>query len=120
MHCLCALSVVCAVVIQSVCAAAQDTPSRTEQSSETATLPPVVVSATRGGPLPAEELPVSVTVISREEIEASPGTTIDEILRTVPGIQLPLSNSNVMFPAHPSISSGAPRQIFGRVRGTFP
>ena len=104
MHCPRALSVVVAVVIQSVCAVAQDTSSRTEPSSETATLPPVVVSATRGGPRSAEDLPVSVTVISREEIEASPGITIDEILRTTPGIQLQLTNSNTILPIIPSIS----------------
>jgi iron complex outermembrane receptor protein len=64
----------------------------------------MVVSATRGDPRSAEELPVSVTVISREEIEASPGLTIDEILRTTPGIQLQLTNSNTILPIIPSIS----------------
>jgi outer membrane receptor protein involved in Fe transport len=64
----------------------------------------MVVSATRGVPRSAEDLPVSVTVISREEIEASPAATVDDILRTVPGIQLPLISSNTILPILPSIS----------------
>ena len=47
---------------------------------------------------------MSVTVISREEMRTSSGTTIDEILRMLPGIQTPLLNSNFHFAANPSIS----------------
>jgi outer membrane cobalamin receptor len=97
-------SIALAIVLQSLCAAAQDTPTSTGSSPGTETLPPVVVSATRGGPRAAEDLPVSVTVITREEIEASPGLTIDEILRTTPGIQLQLTGSNTILPIIPSIS----------------
>lgn len=88
---LCAISVAFAIVLQSALVAAQDTPTSAPPVSQTETLPPVVISVTRGGPRSAEELPVSVTVITREEIEASPSLSVDEILRNVPGIQLQLT-----------------------------
>lgn len=99
-----AISVALVIVLQSVFVAAQDTPTEAQPASQTETLPPVVISATRGGPRSAEELPVSVTVITREEIEASPSLSVDEILRNVPGIQLQLTNSNTILPIIPSIS----------------
>jgi vitamin B12 transporter len=48
-------------------------------------LPPVVVSASRlpGG---ASELPASVTIIDRDEIEARQPESVLELLRTVPGV----------------------------------
>ena len=76
----------------------------TPQTPQAVTLEPMVVTATRGGERPAEDLPVSATVLTRQEIEAAPGTTIDEVLRTIPGIQLPLTNSYYGFPANPSVS----------------
>lgn len=98
------ISVALNIVSQSVLVTAQDMPTRAQPAEQTETLPPVVISATRGGPRPAEKLPVSVTAITREEIEVSLGTTVDEILRTVPVIQLPLVKSNVAFPVNPSVS----------------
>jgi outer membrane cobalamin receptor len=64
----------------------------------------MVVTATRGGERSAEDLPVSTTVITRQELEASPITTIDEVLRTIPGVQLPVTNSHYSFPVAPSVS----------------
>jgi hypothetical protein len=72
---LCAISVDFAIVLQSMLVAAQDTPTSVQPASQPETLPPVVISVTRGGPRSAEELPVSATVITREEIEASPSLT---------------------------------------------
>ncbi|HTO12077.1 MAG TPA: TonB-dependent receptor, partial [Candidatus Binatia bacterium] len=49
---------------------------------EPPTLAPVVVSATRGE-RPVEDLPVSATVLSREEIVNSPARSVDDLLRDV-------------------------------------
>jgi outer membrane receptor protein involved in Fe transport len=64
---------------------------------------PIVVTVTRSR-TGLEELPVSASVLTREQIESSPAGTPDELLRTVPGVQLPLSNSNANFPVNPSVS----------------
>jgi outer membrane receptor protein involved in Fe transport len=57
----------------------------------------VVVSATRG-PRSVADVPVSVTVIPREELKATPAHTLDDVLRDVPGISLPGSNSSLVIP----------------------
>ncbi len=64
---------------------------------------PLVVTVTRSR-TGLSELPVSATVLTREEIDAAPVQTPDELLRTVPNLQLPLSNSNANFPVNPSVS----------------
>lgn len=63
----------------------------------------VVVSATRG-PRSVSDVPVSVTVIPREELKATPAHTLDDILRDVPGISLPNSNSTLVVPTLNSFS----------------
>jgi outer membrane receptor protein involved in Fe transport len=64
----------------------------------------VTVTATRGGERSAADAPVSVSVVTEDQIERSPGTTIDELLRLVPSVQLPLQNSNSYFPVIPSVA----------------
>jgi len=63
----------------------------------------IVVSATCGdrGDLP---LPISTTVLSEDDIALIPATSIDDLLRGVTGVQLPLSSSGYNFPANPSVS----------------
>jgi len=73
------------------------------QTTTPITLPPVVISATRSE-RPLSGLPVSATVITREDILNSPGRTIDESLRGVAGVQLPFDNADVIFPLQPSIA----------------
>ena len=70
---------------------------------ELQTLAPVVVSATRTE-RSVEDLPVSATVLTREEIINSPARSIDDLLRDVAGIQLPLDSSGDLFPLQPSIA----------------
>ena len=67
------------------------------QPTEPITLPMEVISATRYE-RPLSGLPLSATVITREDILNSPGRTIDDSLRDVAGVQLPLDNSDVVFP----------------------
>jgi outer membrane receptor protein involved in Fe transport len=71
--------------------------------SEIPVLPPVVVSATRTERSLAD-LPVSATVITREEIMNSPGRFIEESLRAVAGVQLPGDSADFIFPLVPSIA----------------
>lgn len=63
----------------------------------------IIVSATRGdrGELP---LPLSATVLDKAEIDLIPATSIDDLLRGVTGVQLPLSSSGNNFPVNPSVS----------------
>jgi len=51
-----------------------------------------------------EGLPLSATVIPRDEILASAGRSIEERLRGVASVQLPFDNSDVAFPLNPSIA----------------
>jgi outer membrane receptor protein involved in Fe transport len=62
-----------------------------------------VISATRYE-RPLSGLPLSATVITREDIINSPGRSIDDSLRNVAGIQLQLDSADVVFPIIPSIA----------------
>jgi outer membrane receptor protein involved in Fe transport len=94
-------------------AAADDAPSSGAPASSDQPAPPdsavppvqedVVVSATRG-PRSVADVPVSVTVLPREELKATPAHTLDDILRDVPGINLPGSNSSMVIPTLNSFS----------------
>lgn len=52
----------------------------------------IVVTATRSERA-VSELPVSTTVVSEDEIKATPAQTVDDVLRTVPGVNMPLSTA---------------------------
>jgi outer membrane cobalamin receptor len=59
----------------------------------------VVVTATRSERR-LNDLPVSVTVLSEKDIEEAPALVADDLLRTVPGVQMPFSTSaNTFFGA---------------------
>ena len=84
-----ALGVVFAVVIQRVFAQPlrrrQAGPGPSSEKRGGYTPPRMVVSATRGGPRSAEDLPVSVDgALARRRLKPRPGLTIDEILRNDP------------------------------------
>ncbi len=55
----------------------------------------MVVSATRTE-RSLEDVPVSVTVVPKEVLERAPSRTLDDALRTVVGLNLPLGNSNLI------------------------
>lgn len=63
----------------------------------------LVVTATRSE-RSAEDVPVSVTVVPREEIIESPTRTLDDTLRSVVGLNLPLGNSNLIQPTTNNVS----------------
>ncbi|HUO84588.1 MAG TPA: TonB-dependent receptor plug domain-containing protein, partial [Thermoanaerobaculia bacterium] len=58
----------------------------------------IVVTATRSE-REVEGLPVSATVLEREDIEAAPAHTPDDVLRSVPGVILPALNSRQQVPS---------------------
>lgn len=67
-------------------------------------LPELTVTAVRGLERGGDSLPLSVSVISRDDLDRLPGRTLDEVLRQVVGVQLPLNNSTTSFPANPGIA----------------
>lgn len=56
----------------------------------------VTVSAARGTKL--EDMDVSTTVITRDQIEAAPEATVDQILNKIPGLALPTVPANEIHP----------------------
>jgi len=50
------------------------------------------------------DVPVSVTVVPKEALERAPSRTLDDALRTVVGLNLPLGNSNLIQPTTNHVS----------------
>jgi len=63
----------------------------------------LVVTATRS-PMSLEDVPVSVTLVPQEVLERAPSRTLDDALRTVTGLNLPLGNSNMVQPSTNHVS----------------
>lgn len=57
----------------------------------------LVVTATRSD-RSEESVPLSVTVLRAETVRETPARTLDDLLRNVPGVNLPFGNSAVQFP----------------------
>ena len=62
-------------------------------------LSPVVVTATKSE-RNVDDIPQSVTVITREQIAATPAQSVDELLQTVSGMDLTLSSSYQLHPTY--------------------
>lgn len=63
----------------------------------------VVVTATRSARA-LDDVPASVSVVTSEQIEATPGRTIDDVLRRVPSVDLPLAGTNEQHPTDTIVS----------------
>jgi outer membrane cobalamin receptor len=63
----------------------------------------VVVTATRAERA-ADEAPLSASVLGSREVQEAAALTPDDLLRNVPGINLPLLNSNQLFPSENLLS----------------
>jgi len=63
----------------------------------------MVVTATRSE-RSAVDVPVSVTLVPREVLDEAPSRTLDDALRTVVGLNLPLGNSNLIQPTTNNVS----------------
>ena len=61
------------------------------------------MTATRSERSP-EDVPTSVTLVPRAAVEATPSRTLDDALRTVVGLNLPLASSNVLQPINDHVS----------------
>ncbi len=83
----------------------QAEPFAEEAGSDSFTPPSeeIVVTATRNRRA-LSDIPMSVTVISGEDVVQSPAKAVDDLLRTVPGINLPAASSLVSHPTSQSVS----------------
>src|SRR5258708_3783560 len=63
----------------------------------------VVVSATRSEGTVAD-VPVSVPILTKEQIAATRVHTTDDLLRAIRGLNLPATSSNVLFPTSDTVS----------------
>jgi len=86
-------SVVLVLALSAQQASAQDT-TRTRSDTAAVELSPIVVSATRT-PRSVRDLPVSTTVVPGDEVRATPALTLDDALRTVPGLNVPFESAVV-------------------------
>lgn len=69
-------------------------PSATSQ--QPVSLPPITVSAGRGSDL--QKLDVSTTVMTREQIQATPETGVDQLVNRIPGVWLPTIPTGQLHP----------------------
>jgi outer membrane receptor protein involved in Fe transport len=79
------------------------------QPADSITLPQVVVTATRTERSLADQ-PDSVTVVTRQQIQETPAQSLDDVLRTIPSIDLPLTAS---YQVHPTANSVSMRGLGG-------
>ena len=63
----------------------------------------IVVTATRNQ-RPLSQVPMSVSVLGRDEILETPAQAVDDLLRTVPGVNLPAGSSLVTHPTSQAVS----------------
>lgn len=63
----------------------------------------VVVTATRSSQA-LNDLPVSVSVVTSDQIENTPARTIDDVLRRVPSVDLPAASTNEQHPTDTIVS----------------
>jgi len=76
----------CAVFIASSVVA--QTPTSPQQNDSVKSLGAVVVSATRASTT-VERIALHATVVSQEQIKKSPAQTLDQLLRDIPGMNMP-------------------------------
>jgi outer membrane receptor protein involved in Fe transport len=88
---------------QAAVAQPDTTTSADEQAKKVRRSEEVVVTATRSEQSP-EDVSMSVTLVPRAAIEATPSRTLDDALRTVVGLNLPLASSNVLQPINDHVS----------------
>ena len=75
-------------------AVAQDTTHAIADTTHPTELAPVVVSATRT-PHTLTDLPVSTTILRGDEARATPALTLDDVVRTIPSLNVPFESAVV-------------------------
>jgi outer membrane receptor protein involved in Fe transport len=63
----------------------------------------IVVTATRSERA-VSELPMSATVITEEEIRSAPVRSVDDLIRTIPGVHMPLVSASGSTPSNQRVS----------------
>ena len=73
--------------------------------AEDASSPPsdIVVTATRSQ-VRLTDVPASVSVVTSADIEATPARTIDDVLRRIPSVDLPIASTNEEHPTDTIVS----------------
>lgn len=77
-------------------------------------LPPVVVTATKKAQ-PLREVPISTSVVGKDELRARPAQTLDQVLRYVPGVEL--KGGEVGIRASTGYSQGAGSRVLLLIDG---
>jgi len=80
-----------------------DTTTQAEAEERPRFAAQVVITATRAE-RPVDETPLSATVLDARDVAQAPVLATDDLLRTVQGINLPLLNSNQLFPSENLLS----------------
>ncbi|UAJ08980.1 TonB-dependent receptor [Glacieibacterium megasporae] len=63
----------------------------------------IVVTATRSQVLLAD-VPASVSIVTSDQIEGTPARTIDDVLRRIPSVDLPIASTNEQHPTNTIVS----------------
>ena len=74
-----------------------------ETAAPTSSGPDIVVTATRSG-VALADVPASVSVVTAEQIAGTPARTIDDVLRRLPSVDLPIASSNEQHPTNTMVS----------------
>lgn len=102
----------CLLPLWSLAAQGTPAPGDSPRVSEQEEVPPadstrvketIVVTATRSA-REVSELPVSTAVMTEEELKTVPATRVDDVLRSIPGVQLPTGTSNALFSTQSRLS----------------
>lgn len=78
-------------------------PSEAARTVESSLREDVIVSATRTE-RNAADVPVSTSILTNEQIATAPAHTTDDLLRAIPGLNLPATSSSVLFPTSDTVS----------------
>jgi outer membrane receptor protein involved in Fe transport len=81
-------------------------------SSASAALPAVTVSASKGSSL--EQMDLSTSVLSRQQVERAPQASTDQIIKTIPGVYTPQTSAYALHPTSAIVSIRG----FGNAYGT--
>ncbi len=75
----------------------------TAHAEDAAQASDIIVTATRSE-RPLDEVPASVSVVGSAQIAATPAKALDDVLRRVPSVDLPISGSDEIHPTAATIS----------------
>ena len=90
------------IAITAVLGAAAVQPAHAEEAAE-GSGSDIVVTATRSV-RSIEDVPVSVSVVNVDRIAATPAKSLDDILRRVPSVDLPIASSGEIHPTADTIA----------------